>query len=86
MQRVLVAVIAACFLFNAGWVAAQQTQAPRVPANPPIRSGADIGFRVEGKAPDGGVLGTLMVRLENGDWVEARGTPMRGHLVPLHSK
>jgi hypothetical protein len=86
MQRVLVAVIVACFLFSAGWVAAQQTQAPRGTPNPPIRSGADIGFRVEGKARDGGVVGTLMVRLENGDWVEAQGSPMRGHLVPLHSK
>jgi hypothetical protein len=86
MQRVLVAVIVACFLFSAGWVAAQQTQAQHVPLNPPIRSGADIGFRVEGKAPHGAVVGTLMVRLENGDWVEAQGTPMRGQLVPLHSK
>ena len=84
MQRVLVAVIVACFVFSAGWVTAQQTQ--RVPPNPPIRSGADIGFRVEGKAPNGAVVGTLMVRLENGDWVEAQGTPMRGQLVPLHSK
>ena len=86
MQRVLVAVIVACFLFTAGWVAAQQTQDPRVPRNPAIRSGADIGFRVEGKGPDGGVVGVLMVRLENGDWVEAHGNPMRGHVVPLHSK
>jgi hypothetical protein len=86
MQRVLAAAVVACFLVSAGWVAAQQTQTQDVPPNPTIRSGANIGFRVEGKSPDGRVFGTLVVRLENGDWVEAHSAPNRGHVVPLHSK
>ena len=82
MRRRVVAAIVACLLVGAGWVAAQQTQAPQ---NPNLLSGAEIGFRVEGKAP-GGVLGTLMVRLKTGEWVEAHGVPTRGHVVPLHTK
>ena len=83
MRRRVVAAIVACLLAGAGWVAAQQTQtAP----NPDLFSGADIGFRVEEKAPGGGVFGTLMVRLKTGEWVEAHGMPTRGHVVPLHAK
>jgi hypothetical protein len=82
MRRTLMAAIVACFLVGAGWVAAQQTQAP----NPNLLTGDEIGFRVEGQAPGGGVLGTLMVRLKTGEWVEAHGVPSRGHVVPLHTK
>lgn len=75
----------AVLLAGGGWVAGQQTQPYRVPMNPSILSGSDIGFRVEGKTP-GGVIGTLMVRLKNGEWVEAHSAPSRGRVVPLDTK
>ena len=83
MQRMLLAALVACLFVGAGWAAAQQVQPPRVPANPSILSGADIGFRVEGKTRQGGVMGTLMVRLGNEEWVEAQSAPWNGRGIPL---
>ena len=81
MRRTALAVIAACLLAGGGWVAGQQAEPP----SPNILSGPDIGFRVEGKTP-GGVVGTWMVRLKNGEWVEAHSSPSRGRVVPLDTK
>jgi hypothetical protein len=88
MRIALAVIVAGVLSGGAGWAAAQQTQFPNkpLPVPPDIRTGADIGFRVEGKTRDGGVMGTFMVRLENGQWVEAQGTPWRGRLVPLETK
>ena len=87
MRRMVLAVIVALLLAGGGWVAGQTAQVPyRAPANPGILTGTDIGFRVEGKARDGAVLGTLMVRLPNGQWVEAHGSPMNGRVIPLEVK
>ena len=87
MQRTALAVIVALLLAGGGWVAGQtaQVQPYRIPIDPNILSGADIGFRVEDKTP-GGVVGTLMVRLKNGEWVEAYGSPKRGRVIPLEMK
>jgi hypothetical protein len=87
MQRTALAVIVALLLAGGGWVAGQtaQVQPYRVPVDPSILSGADIGFRVEDKTP-GGVVGTLMVRLKNGEWVEAHGSPKHGRVIPLEMK
>lgn len=85
MRRTVLMAIAAVFLAGGGWVAGQQTEPYRVPMNPTILSGPDIGFRLEGKER-GAVVGTLMVRLKNGEWVEARSSPWRGRVVPLDTK
>lgn len=85
MGRAVLAVIAAVLLESGGWVAGQQAQPHRVPIDPTILSGPDIGFRLEGKERDA-VLGTLMVRLKNGEWVEAHSSPWRGRVVPLDTK
>lgn len=87
MQRMVSAVIVALLLTGGGWVAGQtaQVQPYRAP-DPNILTGTDIGFRVEGKTRDGAVLGRLMVRLPNGEWVEAHGSPANGRVVPLDVK
>ena len=87
MQRTALAVIVALLLAGGGWVAGQTAQVPpyRVPMDSSILSGADIGFRVEDRTP-GGVVGTLMVRLKSGEWVEAYGSPKRGRVIPLEMK
>ena len=90
MRRILLTAVVACVLAGGGWVAGQQTQPYREPYKGPldsgIRSGSDIGFRVEGKSPDGVVIGTWMVRLSTGEWVEAQSSPRRGRVVPLEAK
>ena len=87
MQRTALAVVVALLLAGGGWVAGQaQVQPYRAPANPGMLTGADIGFRVEGKTPQGAVIGRLMVRLPNGQWVEAHGSPANGRVVPLEVK
>jgi hypothetical protein len=60
-----------------------QAQAPPDPqgSNERIISGADLGFRVEGRDRNGGVTGTLMVRI-NGQWIRVGG----GGTVPLTSR
>jgi hypothetical protein len=88
MRRTMLALMAGILLAGGGWVAGQQTQQTqpyRVPMDPHILSGSDIGFRVDGKTPTG-VTGTLMVRLKNGEWVEAHSSPWRGRVVPLDTK
>ena len=85
MRRILFASVAACLLVGGGWLAGQQVLPLPSPADPNILSGA-IGFRVEGRSPDGKVIGTLMVRLNTGEWVEAHSSPRRGRVVPLDSK
>ena len=87
MRRIVFAAVVACFLVGTGWVAGEQTAQYRVPIDPYMLSGPDIGFRVEGRSRDGGVAGTLMVRLKSGEWVEAHPSPSsRGRVVPLDTK
>ena len=88
MRRTMVAVMMGILLTGGGWVAGQhiqQTPPYGVPMDPRILSGSNIGFRVDGKTPEG-VTGTLMVRLKNGEWVEAHSSPWRGRVVPLETK
>ena len=87
MRRTAWAVIAAVLLAGGGWVAGQQTQFPygAPPTPPDIRTGADLGFRIQGMK-DGRALGTLVVRTKNGEWVEAHAGSSRGFVVPLDTK
>jgi hypothetical protein len=85
MRRTVLAVGVACVLFGGGWVAGQQVQPYRVPLEPEILTGGNIGFRLEGTTP-GGVQGTLMVRLKTGEWVVAHAAPTRGRVIPLDSQ
>ena len=85
-MRIVIAAIAACLVGSgAGWAVAQNAQPYQTPVEPYILSGADIGFRVEAKARDG-LVGTLMVRLKNGEWVAVHPAPSRGRVVPLDTK
>lgn len=86
MRRTALVVAAACFLAGGGWVAGQQAAQYKMPVDPYILSGADVGFRVEGKTPDGGMVGTFMVRLKTGEWVAAHAAPTRGRVIPLESR
>ena len=52
-------------------------------AGPPIISGPDLGFRIEGQSDGQQVAGTLMVRV-NGRWLVATGR--RGGVQPLASR
>ena len=85
MRRIVFAAAVACLLIGTGWVAGQQTTQFEVPVDPYILSGPDIGFRVEGKTREG-VVGTLMVRLKSGEWVQVHPSPRRGRVVPLDTK
>ena len=85
-MRTLVALIVVCVVGGgAGWAAAQHAQLYQAPVEPYMLSGADIGFRVEGKTREG-LLGTLMVRLKNGEWVPIHPAPNRGRVIPLDTK
>ena len=86
MRRMVLAVVVACLLAGGGWVAGQQAAQITPPVDPSILSGADVGFRVEGKTPDGGIVGTFMVRLKTGEWVAAHSAPTRGRVIPLESR
>ena len=86
VRRIVFALVVACLLVGTGWVAGQQTTQFQVPIDPHILSGPDIGFRVEGRARQGDVVGTLMVRLKNGEWVRALPNPSQGRVIPLDTK
>lgn len=86
MRRTMLAVMVACVFAGGGWVAGQQAAQYKVPIDPYMVSGADLGFRVEGKTPDGGIVGTFMVRLKTGEWVVAQGSGTRGRVIPLESR
>lgn len=86
MRRIVFAAGVASILVGTGWVAGQQTAQYQVPTDPYMLSGPDIGFRVEGRTREGGVMGTLMVRLKSGEWVRALANPSHGRLIPLDTK
>ena len=67
MRRTGLAEVTACLLAGGGWVAGQQAAQFRIPIDPYMPSGADIGFRIEGPTPGSGVIGTLKVRLKTGE-------------------
>ena len=74
MRRAALAAIGAGLVAGGAWVYAQErAQAPIVPfpPNENILTGPDIGFRVDGMH-QGKVVGTMMVRLKDGSWVEAQ--------------
>ena len=68
-QRLRFVVLVAILMlgFVGGWVSAQSRAA--VPVTPTVRSGENIGFRVEGYR-DNVAVGKLVVQVD-GKWVEA---------------
>ena len=59
--------------------AQERAQVPLVPpSNGNILTGPDVGFRVEG-FHQGKVVGTMVVRLKDGSWVEAQFGRPRVH-------
>lgn len=81
MRRAAFVMIATGLLAGGGWAAGQQAQYQKVPNPPNIRSGADIGFRVEG-TENGKAVGRLVVRLKSGEWVDVQLAP-GPRVVPL---
>ena len=86
MPRIALVAIGAGVLAGGAWAYAQErAQVPLVPFPPNgnILTGPDLGFRVEG-FHQGKVVGTMVVRLKDGSWVEAQfGRP---RVQPLHSE
>ena len=87
MRRTALAVTVAFLLAGGGWVAGQQAQVPfGAPSVPPdVKTGADFGFRVR-EMKDGRAIGSLVVRMKNGEWVEAHAVPSRGFVVPVETQ
>ena len=56
-------------ILGAGGTAAASEIAARGQSNEPrVRSGSDLGFRIDGIAKDGAPIGTIVVRVD-GKWV-----------------
>ena len=47
----------------------------QAPANAPVVSGADLGFRIQGKNQNGEPLGRFVIRVD-GKWVPVASFPM----------
>ena len=87
MRRTVLAVIAVIVLTSGGWLVARQvpSQYGTPPIPPDIRTGADLGFRLQ-EMKDGRAIGTLVIRTKNGTWVEALAGSTRGFVVPLENR
>ena len=86
MRRVVFTVFLLTVAIGGGWVLGQQQQpAQPTPIPQGLMTGSDIGIRVDGKARDGNLYGTMMVRMQNGEWREViMGRP--GGVLPLDSR
>ena len=88
MRRAIAIAVTVILTTTGGYLYGQQPAQPFRPQPPTpsnIRTGADIGFRVD-QMKDNRALVTLMVRSKSGEWVEAQLTPHNGGLVPLESR
>jgi len=74
-MKVLLAALWILSLAAAAVVGAQQNTI----TNGYVLSGPDVGFRVDGRSPDGKPFGHFVVRVE-GQWVEVNGS---GRLIPV---
>jgi hypothetical protein len=89
MRRTTFLANLATLIAGGTWLSGQQQQPAQpyklVPPDPSnIRSGPDIGFRVN-SADGGRVLGRLVVRLKTGEWVDAELSPPGG-ILPLETR
>jgi hypothetical protein len=88
MRRLVFLALLLIVAVGSGWVLGQQQQQQpmqRTPVPQGLFTGPDIGIRVTGPGRDGKVYGTLVVRAQNGEWVEVvPGRP--GGVVPLDSR
>ena len=86
MRRVVLTVFLLIVAIGGGWLLGQQQQpAQRTPIPQGLMTGADIGIRVDTGARDGKLYGTMMVRMQNGEWREVvLGRP--GGVLPLDSR
>jgi len=72
MRRAAFMAIATGLLAGGAWVYGQQeAQFPRLPPPGNILTGPNIGFRVD-EMYQGKAIGKLVVRLQDGSWVEAQ--------------
>ncbi len=86
MRRFVFTVILFTVAIGSGWLLGQQQQpAQPVPVPQGLMTGADIAIRVDPRARDGKLYGTMMVRMPNGEWREVvLGRP--GGVLPLDSR
>jgi hypothetical protein len=71
-----VALVGAAMVLNGQ---AQVVPVPLGGSNERIISGDNFGFRLDGRGPDGRVIGTLVVRID-GQWLPVGGAGV--HLLP----
>jgi len=86
MRRVVFTVFLLIVAMSSGWLFGQQQQpAQATPIPQGLLTGSDIGIRVDRGARDGNLYGTMMVRMQNGEWREVvMGRP--GGVLPLDSR
>jgi hypothetical protein len=86
MRRVVLTVFLLIVALGGGWLLGQQQPAAqRTPVPQGLMTGADIGIRMDTSARDGKLYGTMMVRMQNGEWREVvLGRP--GGVLPLDSR
>jgi hypothetical protein len=88
MRRAIAIAVTVILTATGGYLYGQQQVQPFRPQPPTpsnIRTGTDIGFRVD-QMKDNRALVTLMVRSKSGEWVEAQLSPHNMGLVPLESR
>jgi hypothetical protein len=78
MRRIVFTAFLMVIAMGGGWLLGRQQRTPE------LKTGADIAIRLEGQDRGGKLVGTLMVRLQNGEWTEVSlGRP---GVVPLQSR
>jgi hypothetical protein len=79
MRKIVFTVFLVVIAMSGGWLLGQSAQ-----RSPELKSGSDIAIRVEGRDRSGKLVGTLMVRSQNGEWTEI--SLGRSGVVPLQSR
>lgn len=88
MKRPVAIVATVILLTTGGYLYGQQQAQPHrmLPPTPPnIRTGADIGFRIDRTEGDRTFV-TLMVRSKSGEWIEAWLTPGQMRVLPVETR
>ena len=88
MKRAVATVAIVILMTTGGYLYGQQQvqpYQPQAPMPPNVRTGADIGFRMD-RMEGNRALVTLMIRSKSGEWIEAWLSPGQMRVLPLESK
>ena len=88
MKRAIATVAIVILMTTGGYLYGQQQvqpYQPQPPVPPNIRTGADIGFRMDRMDGDRALV-TLMIRSKSGEWIEAWLSQGEMRVRPLESK